>query len=209
MTEDEIKRLIDYFEMNAKKYLQDNFSINEANRFSSTFNELLIKNNPFFPDLLARRLGINPVLVLTLATILEEKDKSFDYLKKHVLAIYDLIMGDYLKNLQHNFENTDQQWDSFIKYIVKGNNINYDNSYFELEVVEKSLTTFKFDIKKCLYFETLKRNGRPDLGPILCAYDFLLSDSIHQWVKFERKKTIANGNHSCQFRYIRDNVSYE
>ena len=43
MTEDEIKRLIDYFEMNAKKYLQDNFSINEANRFSSTFNELLIK----------------------------------------------------------------------------------------------------------------------------------------------------------------------
>ncbi|OLS26782.1 MAG: hypothetical protein HeimC3_06740 [Candidatus Heimdallarchaeota archaeon LC_3] len=205
MPDDEIKRLSDYFELISKKYLLENFSEKEANEFSGIFSNLLKENDPFFPDKLAKRHGINSVLVLTIAEILERKDKSIDFIKIHVLGIYNIIMGDYLKNLRHDFENTDQHWDSFIKFIKKGNSLNYENKYFELEVVQESLTTFEFNITKCLYYETLKRNERPDLAPILCAYDYLLADTIHQWVKFEREKTIANGNQFCGFRYLRAN----
>jgi len=98
------------------------------------------------------------------------------------------------------------------KYILEttraGNQRLYDNDYFKIKTVIDDDQQFGIDINRCLMFEILEKNGHPELGPVLCKYDYILAENVSKWVSFERKETIADGHSRCDFRYFKKELTF-
>jgi hypothetical protein len=172
--------------------------------YEDVFPRIFSENEHMMPDFLAKRHGLNAIFILTIREILQrEVDISFEELKEFVLTIYRNMLEQLIAGYKAQVEVSEDPWKTIVEYTKAGNQNNYDNDYFNLEQVTDDDSEFGFDIKKCLHFEIFEANGHPELGPILCEYDYLLMDTVSDWIRFERKETIADGNERCDFRLYR------
>ena len=174
-----------------------------ANAFERRFMELFEANLDAMPDSLAKRHGVNPVFVMALDDILRSERVTFTLLKEHVLAVYRTMLKELLDQQVEQLESSENAWRDFVNQAKIGNKNNYENEYFQLQVVEDKDSSFGFDIQRCLYFEIFDQNGRAELGSILCEYDHIFSDAVRSWVRFKRDETIADGDSRCTFRFYR------
>jgi hypothetical protein len=208
MTNDEqLEQLIQYFFMLTENHLSQHYSVERSKDlsevFKTRFRELLDENKDMMPDALSRKHGVNPVFVMALDDALGKERPSLDNLKRDVLAIYNVMMQAFTDHMVEQFEASKDPWASLIEFTKAGNKNNYENDYFQLCNAEYTDDKIGFDIKKCLYFDIFEKNGRPELGPILCDYDYILANAVRKWGLFERKETIADGDARCDFRYYR------
>jgi HEAT repeat protein len=179
-----------------------------AGTFESRFNHLFKTNQELMPDDLAKQHGINSIFVMGLADALE--GLSLDKLEEHVLAIYKKILSEsgFLALQIGQMESSDDPWKKFVEKTRVSNQQLYDNAYFQVQTVIDDDQQFGIDINRCLMFEILEKNGCPELGPVLCKYDYILADNVSKWVSFERNKTIADGHARCDFRYHKKELAF-
>lgn len=170
-------------------------------KYKYAFQEFYDKNLKLMPTNLSKRHGINSIFVLAFDKALKEKELAHEELKEHILTIYKVMIQGILDAQVKQMEESDNPWLTFVESSKKGNALLYENEFFEGEIAFDLESVFGIDIKECLYFEIFSRNRRPDLGPILCAYDHLLATAVNKWIRFERTMTIVDGWSRCDFRY--------
>ncbi|MHA2362601.1 MAG: L-2-amino-thiazoline-4-carboxylic acid hydrolase [Candidatus Hodarchaeales archaeon] len=197
-------QIIKYFVILTEKRLNNVYGANETKilieTFETTFKDLYEKNIKGYNDPIAHFHIINPSFILALNKILESKKLSIDILTKHVIDIYETMMAEYYDPQVKMLENSKNPWKDIVALVKKGNAINYNNKYFELIEVIENKTEIGFDLNKCIYFDIFQKNKRPELGPILCEFDFILARTLSKWIVFERTETIASGGICCNFR---------
>ena len=202
-----LEQLIQYFFVLTRNRMVEIYGLVDgtklADAFQHRFRELFDANLDAMPDALAKRHGVNPVFVMALDDVLRSERVTFTLLKEHVLAVYRTMLKELLDQQVEQLESSENAWRDFVNQTKIGNKNNYENEYFQLRVIEDNDSSFGFDIQRCLYFEMLNRNGRPELGSILCEYDHIFSDAVKSWVRFNRDETIADGDSRCTFRFYR------
>jgi hypothetical protein len=173
-----------------------------SSTFQTRFRELLAANEELTPDALGKRHAVNPVFVMALNDTLGEEREDFHVLREHVLEIYRAMLEPILVKQTEHLETADDVWSVFLESTRQGNRANYENEYFRLHEIESTDSTFRFDINRCIYFEIFEKNGHPELGPILCDYDYLIAGAVDKWIRFDRNETIANGDSRCDFGFF-------
>jgi len=72
----------------------------------------------------------------------------------------------------------------------------------EMEILERTPTTFFFNVTRCPYFETYRELGLERLGVALsCCRDAPFAKGFNPRLRLERTKTIMEGATHCDFRY--------
>jgi hypothetical protein len=72
----------------------------------------------------------------------------------------------------------------------------------EIEVQEKTDTTFTFNVTRCRYAETYKAMGLGEIGHLLsCNRDGAFCEGYDPKLKLERSQTIMQGASHCDFKY--------
>src|SRR5882757_3183250 len=72
----------------------------------------------------------------------------------------------------------------------------------EIEVQEKTDTSFTFNVVKCRYAETYKAMGLGEIGALLsCNRDGAFCEGYDPRLKLERSQTIMQGASHCDFKY--------
>ena len=72
----------------------------------------------------------------------------------------------------------------------------------EIEVKERTDTSFAFNVVKCRYAETYKAMGLGEIGHLLsCNRDGAFCEGYDPRLKLERTQTIMQGASHCNFRY--------
>lgn len=72
----------------------------------------------------------------------------------------------------------------------------------EIEVQEKTDTTFTFNVTRCRYAETYKAMGLAEIGHLLsCNRDGAFCEGYDPKLKLERSQTIMQGASHCDFKY--------
>ncbi len=207
MTSDnQIQQLIDYFSQSTLEELTKQFGDKGGSMHKLFVRQFKIHYNNYehmLPDPLAKRHGVNSLFVMALDDVMCEVRASFIELKEIVISIYRAMLQEYFTAEAKILEESDDPWDSFVEWIRKGNEANYNNDYFKLIEVNQESGCYGFDIQKCLYFDILREAGKPELGPILCEYDRILADVLENWIEFTRYETIASGDKRCTFRYCK------
>ena len=94
-----------------------------------------------------------------------------------------------------------------MKHFAEGLNFWMRDNALEMDVLEKSHTSFAFNVKRCRYAEMYKDLGFLELGKHLsCDRDFALIEGFNPRIKLIRTETIMEGAESCDFRYeLQDN----
>jgi len=77
-----------------------------------------------------------------------------------------------------------------------------DGGVLEMEVIEKSSTTYFFNVVRCPYYEKYKELGIEEYGVELsCCRDEPFARGFNSQLKLTRSKTIMEGAEFCDFRY--------
>jgi hypothetical protein len=72
----------------------------------------------------------------------------------------------------------------------------------EIEVQEKTDTSFVFNVVRCRYAETYKSMGLGEIGQLLsCNRDGAFCEGYDPRLKLERSQTIMQGASHCDFKY--------
>ncbi len=72
----------------------------------------------------------------------------------------------------------------------------------EIDLLEKTETTFNFNVTRCKYAETYREMGLGEIGHLLsCQRDGTFCEGFDRRLKLERKQTIMGGSSHCDFRY--------
>lgn len=72
----------------------------------------------------------------------------------------------------------------------------------QIEVLEKTETSFHFNVRRCRYAETYREMGLGKLGAILsCNRDGAFCTGYDPALKLTRTQTIMGGASHCDFRY--------
>ena len=75
----------------------------------------------------------------------------------------------------------------------------------EIEVKERTDTTFTFNVVRCRYAETYKAMGLGEIGHLLsCNRDGAFCEGYDPKLKLERTQTIMQGASHCDFKYRYD-----
>ena len=61
-----------------------------------------------------------------------------------------------------------------------------------------------FDLKRCVYYETVSRYGHPELCPVFCKNDTTAFSGFLPKIRFERSGTIGTGKRLCDFHFIKN-----
>lgn len=203
--DDFIEQMKLYFHKLTTDYLFSTFGEEKGKllfaKYHYAFQSFFEKNLHLMNTNLSKRHGMNSIFVLALDKAFEKEELSHKELKTHVIAIYKIMIQSLLENQVKQLESSEDPWFSFVKSTKMGNAQLYENEYFQALIAFDEESVFGIDIKKCLYFEIFQANNRPDLGPILCAYDYLLASALDKWIRFERTETIVDGFNRCDFRY--------
>lgn len=73
---------------------------------------------------------------------------------------------------------------------------------WEIEVLEKTSTTYFFNVLRCPYYDKYKELGLEEFGVELsCCRDEPFARGLHPDLKLVRTKTIMEGADHCDFRY--------
>ena len=71
-----------------------------------------------------------------------------------------------------------------------------------MEVLEKTSTTYFFNVSRCPYFEKYQELGIIDFGvEMSCCRDKPFAKGLNSNLKLERTQTIMEGAKYCDFRY--------
>ena len=73
---------------------------------------------------------------------------------------------------------------------------------WETQWVRHDSEEIHFNLKSCVYFETTRKYGHPELCPVFCANDTTSFSGYLPKIKFERSGTIAEGKEMCDFHFI-------
>lgn len=79
----------------------------------------------------------------------------------------------------------------------------YPDAGWKVEWLEVSPKQVAFNIHRCFYWEVLKSHGAAELTPSFCRGDDLLYKDVSRHLRFERTKTIGQGDDCCDFRFVR------
>ncbi|MHA1943496.1 MAG: L-2-amino-thiazoline-4-carboxylic acid hydrolase [Candidatus Thorarchaeota archaeon] len=203
---DPLQQLIEYFSFFTEEELTKQFGEKGGPMHKLFQRQFKIHYNNYehmMPDDIAKRHGVNSLFVMALDDVMCEVRASFTQLKDTVLSIYRAMLQEYFNTETQKLEQSDDPWNTFVEWARKGNETNYNNDYFKVIEVDQDTGCYGFDIRRCLYFDILREAGKPELGPILCEYDSILSDSVSKWIVFTRLETIASGDKRCDFRYCK------
>jgi hypothetical protein len=205
VSDDFIEQMKLYFHKLTTDYLLATFGEEKGKllfaKYNYAFQSFFDKNLHLMNTNMSKRHGINSIFVLALDKALEEEELSHKELKAHVIAIYKVMMQSLVEIQTKDLEASKDPWYTFVKKTKEGTYRLYENEYFQSVIAFDEESVFGLDVKKCLYFKIFQANDRPDLGPILCAYDYLLSIATDKWIRFERTETIVDGFNRCDFRY--------
>lgn len=76
---------------------------------------------------------------------------------------------------------------------------------WEMKVLERTESTFFFDVTRCPYFERYREMGMADLGVALsCCRDEPFARGFNPGLRLVRTRTIMEGADRCDFRYYLD-----
>ncbi len=203
---DPLQQLIDNFLIFTEKELTLQFDDKGGPMCKLFKRQFKIHYNNYehmMPDELAKRHVVNSLFVMALDDVMCEVRASFTQLKDTVLSIYRAMLQEFFETETQKLRQSDNPWNAFISWARKGNEVNYNNEYFQVIEVEQDTGCFGFHIRRCLYFDILREAGKPELGPILCEYDTILAQAIQDWIRFTRRETIATGDKRCDFRYCK------
>ncbi len=194
-----IQNLIDMFSQFIEYQYKDKWEKRTVliEHFKEKFNELHSKN---IEDLQDSQSVIGSVWMIALYQILERENLTLDEFEQFVLRIYQYIMDPKIQETIVSYRTNSDPWKLFVETTVVDIKASYGD-FFELEILQADDKALNFNIHKCHYHEVFQKNGFPELCPIRCAYDWIHAKSLDKWVKFERDKTIANGDTQCTFRY--------
>jgi hypothetical protein len=201
----QIEQMKQYFYRKVQEYLTEKFGAGIANEisynFQQHFEQLYSKNEYLMPDFESKRHGLNPVFIMAFYKSFEDKQITLEELKQHVMGIYEKIMDVIIQPQVSTYEKVPYPWTSFVESTITGTKETYFGDKFKVEFLETDEDELAFDIHKCFYYEVFQKNGMPELGPIQCSYDIVMANPLERWIRFKRKKTIANGDDRCTFRY--------
>ena len=77
-----------------------------------------------------------------------------------------------------------------------------DGGIWEMDVLEKTATTYFFNVLRCPYYEKYKELGLESCGVAFsCCRDEPFARGFNPKLKLKRSKTIMEGNELCDFRY--------
>jgi hypothetical protein len=74
---------------------------------------------------------------------------------------------------------------------------------WEIEPVEDSGDCIAFDIRRCIYLDTLASYGAPELTAVYCAGDDNVFEMLPSSITWERTMTMGRGHDHCNFRWCR------
>ncbi len=91
---------------------------------------------------------------------------------------------------------------STIEELVKDVSTWGDGGEWNIEVLEKTSTTYYFNVHQCLYYEKYKELGLEKLGVQLsCCRDEPFARGLDPKLRLTRTQTIMEGADFCDFRY--------
>jgi len=99
--------------------------------------------------------------------------------------------------------------DPFVSYCAMTKQLNkvlFPSPGWEREYISNE-NCFGFNVKKCLYVDYLSSEGAPELVVALCNLDYRVADLFPGGVGFYRERSLALGDDTCDFRYVRNNFS--
>ncbi len=199
-----VRELVQYLEGLAVSHLETIYGKVHGSETIKRFQEQFAKRSG---DVMARPIDplwkhhvVNPCFVIALK---EVQEISVSSLEEQVVDIYRVMLQPFYDRHRQEVAASTDSWASIVEGIKAGNRQYYDNDYFRLKVVFDTDEVFGFDLHRCLYCEFFREWGYSELAPVLCAYDGLFTDSLEEWVSFERTKTIAEGADLCDFRFHR------
>lgn len=77
---------------------------------------------------------------------------------------------------------------------------------FEIQSEGDQRQFYSSNVTKCGYHEFFKKNGVPELTPVMCSWDLIWAAQIEprkHGITFDRPSTIAAGGDMCRFRFRR------
>jgi hypothetical protein len=188
----------------AEKYYSENFNNLQFEEFRHEFIRLLEENNDELIDNLRKNHILNPLFVMAIYhSIKGEVNDDMDLLKIHIIdGLYGKIMDEYLKSQKSRYEKSLDPWQEYLEDVKKGNKMLYDNELFDLEITKDEENDYRFHLNRCYYWDVFRQYEMDKLGPIMCEYDFLLSQNVEKWIVFTRKNTLDEGGLFCDFNLI-------
>ena len=74
---------------------------------------------------------------------------------------------------------------------------------WEMEPVENSADCIAFNVRRCIYVDTLASYGAPELTPVFCGGDDVMFPALAPSITWERTMTLGRGDDRCDFRWRR------
>lgn len=80
---------------------------------------------------------------------------------------------------------------------------NFPAAGWQTEWVRCDGREIHFNLRSCLYWETARACGCPELCPVYCENDDISFSGLLPKIRFERAGTLAGGADCCDFHFIR------
>ena len=91
----------------------------------------------------------------------------------------------------------------FFPLFKKMFSIGLKGNSWDVEWVSNNKETFEYNITKCLWHDTCKKAGCPELCKIFCHNDEINFIDVSPRLFFKRSMTIGNGDPYCDFHFYR------
>lgn len=80
----------------------------------------------------------------------------------------------------------------------------FPNEGWKTEWVKCNKKEVHFNLKRCVYYETVAKYGHPELCTVFCKNDTTAFSGYMPKIKFERSGTIAEGKKMCDFHFLKN-----
>ncbi len=86
---------------------------------------------------------------------------------------------------------------------MKFTEVGFPSQGWNIEWLENSNKKIVYHFNSCFYHKTLTAYGVPELTPLYCNVDSITFSGLPNSIRFERSKTIAQGDKVCDFQFIK------
>jgi fumarate reductase iron-sulfur subunit len=120
--------------------------------------------------------------------------------REKVLQVVEGVIESLAVESGHQFAkliggNSLEDFAKALPYFTKDNAL-------EFEIIELSPKKLKMDVKRCRYAEMYRELAIEEFGFLLsCGRDFAMVRGFNPKIKFNRTKTLMEGQDCCDFRY--------
>lgn len=83
---------------------------------------------------------------------------------------------------------------------------NFPCEGWETEWVQCNRKEIHFNLKRCVYYETVLKYGHPELCTVFCQNDTISFEGFLPKIRFQRNGTIGDGNKMCDFHFFNNKV---